>query len=98
MPAAHRHGDPRTCGAVTVAGGQSTVFSDGVLWAVAGDTNSHGGGALNASQSTARCEGRAVIVSGDSAAPDNLCPWPGPGGAHCAPAAAGGSGKTFAGG
>jgi hypothetical protein len=80
-----------------VAQGQSTTFVDGQLWAVAGDPNSHGGGALHASLNTVYVEGIPIIIhSPDSAAPDGLCPRPG--GAHCAPSTAGGSGKTFAGG
>ena len=97
MPAAHRNGDPRVCGATTVVSGQSTTFSEGQLWAVAGDPNSHGNGQLNASQSKVFIQGRPVIINApDSAGPDGLCPKPG--GAHCAPSTAGGSPETFAGG
>lgn len=96
MPAAHRNGDPRICGATTVVAGQDFVFVDGVLWAVEGDPNSHGGGALVASQDFVRIEGKLVIVNApDGAAPDDLCPVePGP---HCAPSTAGGSDSTFVG-
>ena len=41
MPAAHRNGDLRTCGATTSVTGQSTVTVNGKLWAVLGDKDSH---------------------------------------------------------
>lgn len=91
----HRNGDSRTCGASTVVVGQSTVFVNGVLWAVKGDVNSHGsGGLINTSGSTVTIEGKHVIVHGpDDAAPDNLCPISG--GEHCNPRTATGSGDVF---
>lgn len=95
MPAAHRDGDPRVCGASTVVQGQSTVFVNGQLWAVNGDPNTHGAGGLINSGTTVFINGIPVIVhAADSAAPDNLCPILGP--PHCAPATAGGSGDVFA--
>jgi hypothetical protein len=97
MPPVHRHGDPRVCGAATVVVGQSTVYSEGKLWAVSGDPNTHGSGGLIPSQSAVYIEGKLVIVHApDSASADSLCPIVG--GAHCAPATAGGSDKTFLGG
>ena len=76
---------------------QSTVRSEGVLWAVEGDQNSHGGGALIASQSAVKIEGKRVIVHfPDHANEDALCPPVGP--PHCDPMTAGGSPKTFLGG
>lgn len=93
MPAAHRDGDGRVCGASTTVGGQSTVFVNGRLWAVSGDPNSHGGGGLIPSGSTVFVEGKPVIVDApDGAAPDALCPAP----PHCAPDTAGGSPDVFA--
>jgi hypothetical protein len=84
------------CGATTVVTNQSTVYSEGKLWAVEGDQNSHGGGALIASQTAVKIEGKSVIVhKPDNASPDGLCPIPG--GPHCAPATAEGSDKTFLG-
>lgn len=95
MPAAHLHGDTRICGATTIVTGQSTVYVNGKLWAVDGDANSHGGGQLQASGSTVIINGKPVIVNApDSASPDGLCPIPG--GPHCAPATASGSGDVSA--
>jgi hypothetical protein len=96
MPPAHRHGDPRTCGATTVVVGQGSTFVDGKLWAVEGDINSHGDGQLIASVATVLIEGKKVIVHApDDAVPDDLCiPLDG---AHCKPMTAAGSGSTFAG-
>lgn len=96
MTAAHRHGDLRACGATTIVAGQSTVFTNSVLWSVNGDPNSHGGGALiPGGAPTVFIAGLGVIVVGDAASPDALCiPV---GGLHCAPAAVSGSGDVFAG-
>lgn len=97
MPAAHRHGDSRACGATTIVVGQSFCKVNGKLWSVNGDPDSHGAGALHAGgASFVKINGIPVIVVGDSAAPDNLCPPLG--GAHCAPSATSGSPNTFAGG
>jgi hypothetical protein len=95
MPEVHRDGDGRVCGASTVVVRQSTVYANGKLWAVQGDPNSHGGGALSASGSGVFVESTPVIVHApDSAAPDALCiPI---GGLHCAPATASGSPDVFA--
>lgn len=95
MPAAHRNGDGRVCGASTVVSGQGSVFVNGQLWSVAGDPNSHGGGSLSPSGATVHVEGTLVIVDApDGAAPDALCPTIGP--PHCGPSTAGGSGDVFA--
>ena len=37
MPAIHRHGDARVCGATTIVSGQSTVRANGELVSVDGD-------------------------------------------------------------
>lgn len=73
MPAAHRHGDSRACGATTVVSGQSTVFVNDKLWAVLDDPNTHGnGGLINTTGSTVFIEGKPVIVNGpDLAKVDN---------------------------
>lgn len=73
MPKAHKNGDSRNCGAITVVQNQSTVFVNGQLWAVRGDPNSHGAGNLiNSTGSTVIVEGIPVIVHGpDHANPDN---------------------------
>jgi uncharacterized Zn-binding protein involved in type VI secretion len=88
MPAIHRDGDSRACGATTIVTGQDFVSVDGHLWAVEGDGNTDGGGALIASQDFFKIAGKLVILVGDSAAPDSLCPRPG--GAHCNPYASSG--------
>jgi hypothetical protein len=95
MPAAHRHGDARACGATTVVVGNSTTFVDGKLWAVEGDINTDGNGQLIPSGSAVYIQGKPVIVNApDDAVPDDKClPF---GGAHCEPKTAGGSGATFA--
>jgi hypothetical protein len=96
MPSIHRHSDPRKCGASTIAAGQGTVFANGLLVSVNGDPNTHGGGNLYASCNEVYCEGILTVNhSPDSAAPDALCiPI---GGAHCAPATAGGSPDVYVG-
>lgn len=77
--------------------GQSSTFVDGKLWAVQGDPNSHGAGALIPTVSSVLIQGKAVIVnSPDPASADNLCPTLD--GEHCTPKTAGGSGTTYAGG
>ena len=63
--AAHRHGDLRACGAITVVEGQSSVYVNGELWAVIGDPNTHDEGRLtNTTGSTIKIEGKEVIVHG----------------------------------
>jgi uncharacterized Zn-binding protein involved in type VI secretion len=71
MPPVHLHGDLRTCGATTVVTGQSTVRSNGKLWAVEGDMNTHGGGALIASSSVKISGKRVIVHRPDNAQPDN---------------------------
>ena len=88
MAICHRNGDSRSCGALTVVSGQDFVKVDGQLWAVNGDPNSHDGGGLITSHSWLKIGGIGVIVVGDSADPDALCPVPG--GPHCAPSASSG--------
>lgn len=91
----HRNGDSRTCGASTIVGNQSTVLSNGVLIAVDGDPNSHGGGEL-ISGSNVFIGGIGVINhTPDSARSDSSCP--NSGGPHCLPATAGGSPNVFVG-
>jgi len=95
MPGAHRNTDNRSCGAETVSTQSRNVYVNGLLWAINGDPDSHGGGDLIASQSTVFIGGVAVIVQGDQASPDNLCPHPG--GSHCDPQAVGCSTNVFIG-
>ena len=61
MPAIHRNGDARACGATTIVTGQSTVFANGKLVSVNGDENSHGAGALIAGSKNVFAEGIAVV-------------------------------------
>lgn len=92
---AHRDGDLRSCGAVTIVTNQSTVFVNNKLWAVKGDRNNHINGALkNTTGDSILIENKEVIVHGpDQADPDNLCPISG--GKHCNPETAQGSGDTL---
>ena len=89
MPACHRQDDLRACGATTIVVGQSTVFVNGKLWSVEGDPNTDGGGGLVASETTVKINNIPVIVLGNSAFADDLCPILG--GLHCAPSATSGS-------
>ena len=94
MAGAHRQTDSRACGTTTIVTGQSTVFVNGLLWAVDGDNNTDGDGALIASGSAVFINGLPVIVLGDSASADVLCiPL---GGAHCNPSATSASGTVSA--
>lgn len=75
MPGAHRDGDSRFCGAITNVTGQSSVFVNGILWAVEGDLDSHcNEGALIASYGAKNVyiEGKNVICAvGDTADSDH---------------------------
>ena len=95
MAQVHRNDDSRICGAATVVIGQSTVFANGKLWAVEGDINDHGDGALIAATGhSVFINGIAVIVHGpDPAVPDALCPIIGA--PHCNPQTAQGSDNVF---
>jgi len=86
---AHRQDDQRSCGATTVVTGQSFVKIANKLWAVEGDKNTHGEGALIASKSFVKIGGKKVIVVNDNTYQDNLCPVAG--GEHCNPKARTGS-------
>ena len=93
----HRQGDSRSCGASTVTR-VTNVRVNGRPISVDKDTNTHGAGQLNASVTVGkvRANSIAVIINGDTAQPDNLCPIPG--GAHCAPNASSASPNVRAGG
>ncbi len=92
MPPAHRDSDGRVCGATTVVQGQTTVFCNGLLWAVAGDPNDHGNGGLIPSGTTVFIEGKLVIVDApDDAVTDDFLIPP-----HNQPLTAGGSGDVSA--
>ena len=68
MPAIHRHGDARVCGATTIVSGQSTVYANGVLVSVNGDVNTHGAGALVAGSDNVFAGGKAVVNNTPDAA------------------------------
>jgi len=59
---AHRDGDLRACGATTTVVGQGTVFVNGKLWAVKGDTNTHNAGGLINTFTGVYVQGKPVIV------------------------------------
>lgn len=92
MSGVHRNTDSRACGATTGVTGQSTVYVNNKKVSVNGDPNSHGGGSLNASCNNVYAEGIEVVVEGNSASADALCPIPG--GSHCSPSATGASTDT----
>tara|TARA_B100001057_G_scaffold466086_1_gene522867 strand:- start:3673 stop:3987 length:315 start_codon:yes stop_codon:yes gene_type:complete len=91
----HRQGDSRICGAATV-NTQTTVRANGRFISIDGDPNTHGGGALKATETVGkvRINGIAVILNGDPASPDGLCPIP----PHCGPNASSASPNVRAGG
>lgn len=73
MPAVHRDGDARVCGAKTTVTGQSTVFVNNNLASVKGDPNTHGGGKLAADvgPGTVFVEGKPLVGLGSNASPDS---------------------------
>lgn len=87
MPYCHRATDARACGATTMVTGQDFVTVNGKLWAVHGDKNTHGEGSLISDHLWITINGKGVIVKGNSAGADSLCPPLG--GAHCNPSATG---------
>ena len=90
MPAVHRHGDARVCGATTVVSGNTTVYANSKLIAIHGNANSHGSGGLTAGSDSVFIGDVAVVNhTPDGAAPDSLCiPIGAP---HCSPSTAAGS-------
>lgn len=92
----HRHGDSRSCGATTVVGGQGSVYINDRLVSVQGDSNTHGGGNLHASNNdgTVFINDKPIVLQGSSASPDSLHPIPG--GPHCNPVSTGASPNVFA--
>lgn len=92
----HRNSDSRSCGASTNVAGQGNVYVNGLLASVQGDPNTHGGGALGATNNdgTVFVNGILVNLLGSDASPDALCPIPG--GSHCNPKASQASPNVFA--
>lgn len=80
MPGIHRISDSRFCGAITVAEGNHTVFSNGKLIAVEGDPNSHGEGRLVSTTGTSVFVNKKLVIValGDTAQIDNATHPPGP--------------------
>lgn len=98
MKPVHRIGDLRACGAATIPAGPAVsrrVIINGRVVSLVGDLNTDGGGALASSATRVFVNGKNVVLLGDAAAADALCPVVG--GAHCAPAAAQGSPNVFIG-
>ncbi|MDP6585251.1 MAG: hypothetical protein QF535_11375 [Anaerolineales bacterium] len=73
---AHREGDLRSCGAVTVSliPENVLVYVNGQRFAIDGDPNSHGAGALIASTNNVFINGTRVVNNFDLAAADAFCP------------------------
>lgn len=90
MPEVHRDKDSRSCGATTNVIGQSTVYLNGKLVSVEGDTCSHGGGALKADTNIGNwyINGKKVVFKNSSASPDLA--------GHINPKATGGSSDGWA--
>ena len=91
----HRNGDSRSCGATTVVQ-QTNVRANHRPISIQGDPNTHGGGALRATETVGkvRVTGIPVILMSDPASPDRLCPIP----PHCGPDASSASPNVRAGG
>ena len=90
----HRQMDARDCFAGTVT--QCTdVRVNSRFISIQDDTNTHGDGALIATDPVGKVHvnGKPVILQRDPAKPDGLCP----GGAHCNPKAKEASGNVRAG-
>ena|SRR5579864_2955849 len=86
MAPSHRNNDCRACGGMTQVVGQDFVKINGQLWAVEGDTCSHGDGQIHSeSHSWVTINGKGVICEGNDASQDDLCPTDQ--GDHCNPKA-----------
>jgi uncharacterized Zn-binding protein involved in type VI secretion len=72
MPAVHRDGDTRVCGAKTISKGQSTVYVNNKLASVKDDPNTHGGGQLKADvgAGTVFVNNKPLVGLGSNASPD----------------------------
>jgi uncharacterized Zn-binding protein involved in type VI secretion len=96
----HRQNDSRVCGASTVTR-CSNVRVNGQFISIEGDTNTHGGGKLRATETTGkvRVNNEPVILQNDPADSDKLCGVPGhEGHGHCEPSARSASPNVRAGG
>jgi|TARA_B100000035_G_scaffold170286_1_gene145237 hypothetical protein len=90
----HRERDSRICGASTVTRINNVRVNNRFI-SVEGDTNTHGGGSLKATLTVGkvRAGNIPVILTGDPASPDGLCPIP----PHCGPNASSASPNVRAG-
>jgi hypothetical protein len=72
----HRNTDKRSCGAQTIAIGQSTVFINGLLASVEGDPNTHKKGELLATMNDGSIfiNNKKVVMKGSASKPDLLHP------------------------
>tara|TARA_B110000902_G_scaffold111032_1_gene131033 strand:+ start:1043 stop:1327 length:285 start_codon:yes stop_codon:yes gene_type:complete len=93
LPQVHRNGDARLCGATTNAQAHMNVYINGQPISVDGDPNSHGGGSLGARCKNFYVGGKLVVLNGNPAGADTLCPIP----PHCGPDASSGSPDTYIG-
>lgn len=93
MPQVHRNGDSRLCGATTNALAHMNVYVNSQPISVNGDTNSHGGGSLGARCKNVFVGGKLVVLNGNPAGRDTLCPIP----PHCGPDASSGSPDVYIG-
>ena len=92
----HRNNDARACGARTIATSPNVRVNYEPI-STQGNTNSHGGGSLKATETLGkvRANGVPIILLNDPAGPDSLCPTAG--GAHCGPKASSASPNVRAG-
>ena len=69
----HREGDSRICGATTITQ-QNTVRANNRFISIQGDPNTHGAGALRATETVGkvRINSIPVILQNDPASPDSL--------------------------
>lgn len=96
----HRQDDSRECGAKTQAR-VNNVRVNGKFISTEGDTNTHSGGALRATETSGRTRagGKPIIILNDPAGRDALCGVIGhEGHGHCNPKATGASNNVRAGG
>lgn len=84
MAKVHLDGEKRLCGHTTVVTGQDFVSAGGKLFAVVGDQDSAGGGALISMgiNTYVKINNQLVIVEGDQASPDSQCAF---NNQHCRP-------------
>tara|TARA_Y200000002_G_C22486275_1_gene581002 strand:- start:21 stop:317 length:297 start_codon:yes stop_codon:yes gene_type:complete len=90
----HRERDSRICGASTVTRITNVRVNNRAI-SIEGDTNTHGGGSLKATLTVGKVRAGSipVILTGDPASPDGLCPIP----PHCGPNASSASPNVRAG-